>query len=125
MALNYPLLPVNRTASGAIPAYRITCPTTTDGVEVLATAATQNLCGVSGAIAAATTERCEVHRAGIVPLEYGATVQAGQPLTADASGRGIPATAGQNTIGRAQENGGVGAIGSVLISPASVPNAGA
>lgn len=75
--------------------------------------------GIRGA--AATGDRIDVYHDQIRPVEYGAAVAYGDPLTADAEGRAIKAEpavdASLPIIGRAMEAGGVGAIGSVFIQP--------
>lgn len=119
MAQLFPLLTVSLVASGAIGAYRIVEPTG-DGTVAQAAAATDALTGVSGSVAAADTERTDIHKAGIVPVEYGAAVTAGQPLTSDAVGRAVPAVANNRAIGFAEEDGSLGTIGSTLISPHTV-----
>jgi hypothetical protein len=74
--------------------------------------------GVIGALDIADGTAGDIVQAGITPIEYGAVVAAGNPLTSDAQGRGIPAAAGNSVIGVAQEAGAAaGVIGSVLIAP--------
>lgn len=46
-------------------------------------------------------ERVGIVTEGSVPVEIGAAVTIGQPLTTDTSGRFVPATAGQYVLGRA------------------------
>lgn len=119
MALHYAgMITIAAVASGAINPYRITA-TSAEGVEEQASAATDPLSGVVvGPTAIADGGRLEVYKDGIRPVEYGATVAAGEKLTADSVGRAIPATTGQESIGIAQEAGGVGTIGSVWIQRA-------
>ena len=115
----FPLLEVNRTASSAIHPYRIVVPSG-DGAVAQAAAATDALSGVAGQVGAEEGDRVDIRYAGIVPVEYGGAVDAGDRLTADASGRAIKANAGESVIGIAQEDGTEGAIGSVLIAPGAL-----
>lgn len=70
--------------------------------------------GVSDAMGADLGGMCDVHLAGLVSVELGATVTAGAPLMADASGRAITAVGAAATtrrvIGFANEPGVVGDI---------------
>lgn len=115
----FPLLEVNRTAVGEISPYRIVVPSS-DGQVAQAASATAALSGVAGQVGAESGDRIDIHYAGIVPVEYGGAVAAGDRLTADASGRAITATAGTNVIGIAQEAGSTGVFGSVLIAPGAL-----
>lgn len=115
----YPLLEVNRTASGAVSPYRVVVPSG-DGQVAQASAATDALSGVAGQLGADPGDRIDIHYAGIVPVEYGGAVAVGDRLTADANGRAIKATAGTNVIGIAQEAGSTGVFGSLLIAPGAL-----
>lgn len=81
-----------------------------------ATANTQPVLGVFDRLAggALVGQMVEVHRAGLCSVELGGTVAAGQPLTSDAQGRAIAATAAPATqvriIGFADEPGVVGDV---------------
>ncbi|MDF5715855.1 MAG: DUF2190 family protein [Rhizonema sp. NSF051] len=61
-------------------------------------------------------DQIDVNILGIQPLQYGAAVTIGQPLTTDTIGRGIPAASGDRCIGIAMSAGALDDIGSVLIS---------
>jgi hypothetical protein len=76
-------------------------------------AATDLLIGVSDLGATSVGDRVDVHRSGIVRVEYGATVTRGDLLTADSVGRAIAVTpgAGVRTIGVAEVSGVVGDYG--------------
>lgn len=107
------------TATTAIAAYRLVNYGAADGTGVPAADATKFIVGVNSELATAVGERASVHSVGnIADVEYGGTVARGDPLTSDASGRAIKATAaGQNCVGFAEVSGVVGDIGSVTVSP--------
>ncbi|MCA0303485.1 MAG: DUF2190 family protein [Proteobacteria bacterium] len=107
----------NGTAEGTIPAYTIVKYGATDGGWVAAAAATDLLMGVNDSVPAASGERVDIVRAGIADVLYGATVTRGQPLTADASGRAVPAASTNRVIGFAEVSGVVGDVGSMLLAP--------
>jgi len=57
------------------------------------------LFGVSDRMGAPEGGMCDVHRGGLVSVELGGTVAAGDPLTSDATGRAVKAeAAGGETI---------------------------
>jgi len=117
---SYPLLPINREASGAIEPYRIVSTTANDGVLQQSSAATDVHVGVSSNVRADDGERIGVEHAGIVPVQYGADgIAPGDQLTSDADGKAIvnDGTAGNVTLGTAMEGGDTDEIGAVLISP--------
>ncbi|MDI3381016.1 DUF2190 domain-containing protein [Xenophilus aerolatus] len=110
------------TCESAIPPYRICKPGASDGAVLLASAGTDKLMAVNDRIAFAVAgDRGDVVRLGIAEVEYGATVAAGDALTADASGRAVVAApaAGANVriIGFAEVAGVVGDIGSMMLRP--------
>lgn len=117
----FPLLTVNRKASGAIAAYRIVNPTAADGTVEQSNAAADKVQGVSGQLGAADGGRIDIHYAGIVPVTYGGAVTPGDPLTSDASGRAVVAVAGNKTIGTATEGGAADEIGAVLLHAGVAP----
>lgn len=100
------LLYKSYTAGGAIPAYRIV-KLSAESTVVLATAATDGLMGVNGAVAPASGERCDVAKVGVSYIEAGAAIALDAPVTSDASGRAVTAApaAGANVrvIGFADE----------------------
>ena len=108
------------TATTAIAAYSLVKFGANDGEVQLATAATDLIIGCNDRIPAAIGDRTDIVRTGIVEVVYGASVTRGQELTADASGRAIPAApaAGSNVtvIGIAEVSGVVGDVGSMFIS---------
>jgi hypothetical protein len=107
------------TATGAIPANRIVNWGAADGSVALATDGTKEAVGVSSELDTEANEYCSVFRVGnIAEVEFGAAVGRGQPLTADAQGRAIPATtAGQFVVGNAESSGVLGTIGTVTVQP--------
>lgn len=94
-----------------------------------ATANTQPLIGVFDKLAsqAAVGQMVDVHRSGLVSVELGGTVTAGQPLTADAQGRAIAAVAAPATqvriIGFADQPGVVGDVIDAWIEPSLLDRA--
>lgn len=117
---NFPLQTIARSATLAVAAHRIVRDGASDGLVVQASAATQRLIGVTGGNGIAAGGCDSVEYAGIVPVEYGDDVAPGDPLTSDADGKAIPATAGQRIVGYACESGGLGTIGSVNVVPGYV-----
>ena len=123
--MHTPGLIKSNSAGGAIAARRIVKHGATDGTATQAGASTDLLLGVTTAIgASAIGERVDVVLTGTADVEYGAVVTRGQLLTADASGKAIPAApaAGANvrTIGVALVSGVAGDIGTALLSPGSM-----
>ena len=62
-----------------------------DHAVVAANANDALIFGIADSLGAATGGMCDVHRSGIQPVKVGGTFAAGDPLTADASGRAIKA----------------------------------
>ena len=106
-------------ATTAIPAFTLVKYGAADGSGVPATDATAFIFGISSELATAVGENASVHGLGnIADVLYGAAVTRGDPLTADAQGRAIPATAaGQRIVGFAEVSGVVNQIGSATVSP--------
>lgn len=106
--MSNPLLQKNYIAGGAIAAFTIVKLGASDTAVVAAAAVADFLVGVSGDIAAASGERCDVIMSGIAFVLAGAAITRGAVLTTDASGRAVTAApaAGTNnsTIGRALES---------------------
>lgn len=117
MANNIPGLTTTFRASGTITKRRLVAYAAALGVAVQASGPTNALAGVSADIDTADGRPADVIRQGLAPVEYGATVAAGDPLTADAQGRAVKATAGQRIAGFADVPGIVGDIGALLIAP--------
>lgn len=67
-------------------------PTTNASVEQ-ADAATVTAIGISDTLGAGAGQMLDVHRAGLVEVELGGTVAAGDPLTSNADGKAIKAVA--------------------------------
>lgn len=65
----------------------------TDTSVATATAATDPIIGVSDAMGAEEGDQLDIHLAGLVPITLGGAVEAGQPLTSDAEGCAVAATA--------------------------------
>jgi hypothetical protein len=107
------------TATAAIPARRIVSYGPADGTGVPANGSAAALVGVSSELATDIGQRASVHMIGnIADTEYGGNVSRGDPITADAQGRAIVATAaGQRCVGQAEVSGVLGDIGSVAVAP--------
>ncbi len=113
----------NETASGAIAPYRIVARDAGGAKTVKQAAAAANpICGVSGVRGSAKAQQhIDVYMDDVRIVEFGAAVNAGDPLTADADGKAIPAVPGDDKtiriIGFALETGGAGVLGAVHITP--------
>lgn len=91
----------------------------------LATAATDNLIGIFQHVTTTANDMVKLMLSGISNVVYGGVVTRGDPLTANASGKAIVATAGQSIIGYATISGVANDIGGCIISPQRLPsNAG-
>ena len=90
------------TAGGAISAFRIVKPDAVAGQVLQAAAATDKLFGVCvNPSGAASGARIDVDVEGIAMVEFGGTVAAGDPITADANGKAVlaaPAAGVNNRI---------------------------
>lgn len=96
-----------------------------DETMSVAAAATDNMLGIFQHTTDAAGERVRVMKTGISRLVLGATVTRGDPITSNATGRGIQATLGQNYIGFAEASGVSGDIIPVSIMPGMIaPNQG-
>lgn len=122
-----PTLIKNKVAEADVAAYRIVKHGSAGGV-VQAADASAALVGISIELPAAAGARLDVAQGGIPSVEYGDTIAAGDPLTADADGKAVKAApaAAQNAfiIGFAEVDGVAGDIGSVLFAPGSINGAG-
>lgn len=111
----------NYTAGGAIAPYRIVKPGAADGEVVQAAAATDFLMGVCESVGPASGERCDIVKSGIADVEFAGVVARGEPVTADADGKGVKAApaAGANAriIGFAEVTTAAGDIAPVLLAP--------
>ncbi|MGJ8563846.1 MAG: capsid cement protein [Alphaproteobacteria bacterium] len=112
-------------ASGAIAKRRILALAATNGLVTQAVAASTALIGISDPGADVVSGKTvDVITHGIAELDYGDTIANGDPITADADGKGIaaaPATGvNMSIIGFAVEDGEDGVIGSVRLAPAII-----
>lgn len=111
-------------ASAAVAGYRIVKFSDAASSNKIAQAnSTTSACiGVSDAMGADLGGMCDVHRAGLVSVELGGSVNAGDPLTANADGKAIKAVAASGTtvriIGSADEPGIAGDVIDAFLSPA-------
>lgn len=121
MAVNTPGTTTTFKAGGAITKRRFVKVGAADDEALLAAAATDKIIGVSTDIDSASGNSVDVIRSDIAPIEYGAAVTRGDPLTADALGRAVvaaPAAGANNRIGGFAEISGVlGDIGAVNLAP--------
>ena len=78
-------------ASGAIAARRIVAMGAQPGAAAQAASATDALFGLADELGAVKGGRCDVHLAGIAPVEAGGVFAAGAWLTADADGKAVAA----------------------------------
>lgn len=109
-------------AGAAISPHRIVKFGADDDHVVQSSAAGDLHIGVSGELGAdAAEDRVDITMTDVPEVEYGAAVTRGQKLTADASGRAVPAATTNQVIGVAMESGVLGDIGSVRIAPSTLP----
>lgn len=71
-----------------------------DSTVETASAATDPLLGVSDRLGADAGQMLDVHRGGLVQVQLGGTVSAGAPLTSDANGKAVAASATASTTVR-------------------------
>ena len=91
--MSNPILYKAFVAGGAINPYRIVRLATADTVEQASSnTAASGLIGVNTELSIVSGERVEVIMVGIAWVEAGAAISANQPVTSDASGRGVAAT---------------------------------
>jgi hypothetical protein len=119
MGMTTGFLTKSLTATTAIPARTIVKYGAADGTGVPAVDGTAHLVGISSDIDTAVGQRASVFKVGnIADVTYGGTVARGDPLTADASGRAVKATAGGTyCVGFAEVSGVIGDIGSAEVAP--------
>jgi hypothetical protein len=114
----------NYTAEGAIAKHRIVKVGAADYGVLQAAAATDKLIGVTTEVDADQGERVDVVHAGIVDLELGGNVAAGDLITSDADGKGVAAAPGaganNRVIGIALIAGVAGDLAPVMLAPGSV-----
>lgn len=118
---------INFTAGAEVKPYRIVKFGSSDKAAIQATAATEALIGISDQLGAdAAGDPLDVIRSGLAEVEYGGNVTRGDWLTADSQGRAVATTtAGDNVIGRAEQSGVSGDIGSVMIAHGTLGGASA
>ena len=123
--MNNPGLIKSFVATVALVAYRIVMFGADDKHVTLATASTDALIGVTGAVVATAAESpSDVILSGATEVEYGGVISRGDLLTSDAQGRAVAAApaAGVNAriIGTAMVSGVLGDIGSVHINATQI-----
>lgn len=121
MQTGNPTLTKNYASGAAIAAHRIVKWDSGDLAVVQAGAATDLAIGVSDLGCTASGDQLDIHRAGIVPVEYGGNITRGQKLVPDSNGKAVaaaPSTGGNvHVIGIAEISGVSGDIGLMLIAP--------
>lgn len=98
-------------------AYTIAKPGADDDTFSLAAGATDALLGIFQHTTTTAGDAVRIMLSGISPIVYGGAITRGDPLTSDASGKGVKAVAGQNIIGYASISGVLNDIGYCIISP--------
>lgn len=110
-------------AAGVAP-FTIVKPGASDVEAVPAAGTGDAAIGVSGELAAAAGERCDVHMSDIADVRLGGPVTRGDLLTSDAQGRAIAAAPGAGAkvrmIGLALVSGVLGDIAPVRILPGQI-----
>ena len=85
-------------AEGEIAPYRICAHGTADYAVKQATAATDALVGTADELGTQANGRVDVCMGWLPEVEAGGTLAAGDPITSDANGKAVKATAGGNRI---------------------------
>lgn len=107
----------NFTAEAAISPYRLIKFGTNDGYVMHGASAADSLMGVSTEVDADANTRADVVLTGMTHVEYGGNIAKSDPLTSDANGKAIKATASSAYIaGYAIVSGAAGDIGEMVIS---------
>ncbi|PLD17815.1 hypothetical protein B6J54_03395 [Klebsiella quasipneumoniae] len=115
--MNIPGLITCHKAEVALAARRMVTHGSVPDEITLAVNGSKLIIGVTTIVAASVGEPADVVRSQLTPVVYGDDVVAGDPLTADAEGRAVKATAGQFYLGFAEYDGAEDDIGSVWIAP--------
>ncbi|ASD84986.1 DUF2190 family protein [Salmonella enterica] len=115
--MNIPGLTTAHVAGAAIAARRMVTRDTEPESVVTAINGKSLIIGVTTAISSDEGDHTDVIRGQLALVVFGGTVKAGQPLTSDAEGRGVPAAAGDWYLGFAECDGEENDVGSVWIAP--------
>jgi hypothetical protein len=107
----------NYDAEVQIKKHRLVALGTSDGGITLSVGAAAPIIGVSTDIDSELGEPCDVVRAGLAKVVYGAAVAKGAPITSDAQGRAITAATGNYYAGFAEIAGAANDIGSYQLEP--------
>lgn len=102
-------------AGASVPQYRIVKFGSDETAAIVATGGTSVMLGITQDGTAATGADVNVRVAGIADLQLGGSVSLGDAITSDSVGKGVTATAGQNIIGIAANDGVSGDIIPVMI----------
>lgn len=108
--MSVPLLTKSYEASAAVAGFRFVAfsDVALSSKVALAAANTAPIIGVSDGMGAAIAEMADVHLMGIVLIELGGTVTAGQTLSSDATGRGVGVVGATTTTRR---------VGAIALQP--------
>lgn len=121
--MNIPGLITCHKAEVALASRRMVTHGTVSGEITLAVAGSKLIIGVTTLVTSGIGEPADVVRSQLTPVIYGDDIIAGDPLTADAEGRAVPATAGEFYLGFAEYDGAEDDVGSVWIAPGKLPAA--
>lgn len=124
MSYNFPNKPITVRAAADVAPYRFVKPGSKDGEMVQASSAADKVMGISHALGAKGGELLEVHFDGMPQVEYGDTVEWGDPVTSDSDGRAVAAQPGERYVGFAYESATAGVIGAIKIAPGYLPASG-
>ncbi len=113
-----PLLDKTLTAAGTINPYRFVKFSTSDLTVVQASAATDGLLGVSGAVGSTSGLAQDVTLVGIGEITLGGTVTRGGQVTADANGCAVAAVDGNSVGGKVLKSGVAGDVVPILLHAA-------
>ncbi len=118
-----PILEKEYLADGAVAISRIVKPGTNEDDAAQATAVSEKFLGVAQH-AAADNERVRIMEMGITEVEFGGTIDYGDPLTSDAAGKAVVAApaagVNNNIIGFSRTGGVSGDIGTALLAPGRI-----
>lgn len=123
--MNIPGLITCHKAEVALASRRMVTHGSVPGEITLAVNGSKLIIGVTTIVAASVGEPADVVRSQLTPVIYGDDIVAGDPLTADAEGRAVKATAGQFYLGFAEYDGAEDDLGSVWIAPGQLAAAAA
>ncbi|MFP4137475.1 MAG: DUF2190 family protein [Halomonas sp.] len=108
----------NFDAEAPVAPHRIVTFGTKDYLAQQASGTSTYMLGVADSLGAEDAgDPLDVILDGIAHVDYGAEVSRGEPLTADADGKAVPASTGNHVVGYAMHTGAAGDRGSVRVMP--------